>query len=803
MNDEALQAETGLFQENGAPIPLEGVEVHGDIAGRAVTVRIRQRFRNAESLPIEAVYKFPLPEKAALCGFRAFVDERMIEGEIEEREKAFALYDNALSEGHGAQLLDEERPNLFTLSVGNIKPRSTVVIEIHYATLLDTEGAEVRFFLPTTISPRYTPDHQQEQNGIPVEDIINPPVALSVPYGLKLNIGVHNIAGISSIESPSHPIHTEFSADKAAVYFASETAAMDRDFILTVAYKQTFSTRGFLFEGPEASYFQIDFLPEEENAGNHGKGPAGNREILFVLDCSGSMAGSSITEAKKALEIMIKALIPGTLFNIYRFGSSYEHLFRGSRAYDEKRMKEALQYLLAGDANLGGTEMLAPLKEIYSHPLSVDQFRDIVLITDGEISDEVFVMELAKRHAGRTALHTVGIGNGPNEFLINGLARVSGGASALIAPNERIEPKILRLFKKVIDGPVRNLRIAWDRDVDQTPGEVVAFLGQATSIFARSAAGCGVNTKVRITGETRSGARTWDIPLEPVHSDVPIPVLWAREKIREIEADQTETAGSRQRERRQSKSRQGLIALSKQYGIVSSETSYVGIEKRAASDQTTDEMALRKVPVMLTEGWGGLFDPRARKGVPLFSRAMYSLSDRSSRVQYSVQRTSAVREGNDLDADGIMACDPAPYESKKRLPFHIPTFLRRAPAAPPAEEVQDILLELLSGQQANGGFIITDSLLKKAGLAELRDRAETVTTKSKGDKTRLMMTLAVLLILEMRFQARRDEWESVVRKSRDWLKAEIERTQSTIDNQPLEQWLREYLANQSDLQRLA
>lgn len=794
MNDETLQAETGLFKENGALIPLEGVEAHGDIAGRAATVRIRQRFCNAEEQPIEAVYKLPLPENAALCGFRAFVDDRTIEGEIEEREKAFELYDNALSEGHGAQLLDEERPNIFTLSVGNIKPKSAVVIEIQYVLLMDTEGPEARFFLPTTISPRYTPGHQQDQNGIPVAEIVNPPIAPSVPYGLKLRIDIHNIEGISSIGSPSHPINTEWSSDGAAVSFTSETSAMDRDFILTIVNKDAFSTKGLVFESQEASYFQIDFMPEEQ-AGNDVEHPAGKREIVFVLDCSGSMAGSSIVEAKKALEIMIKALSPGTLFNVYRFGSQYDHLFRRSKAYDEKRMRKALQYLFASDANLGGTEMLAPLKEIYSDQLPDDQFRDIILITDGEISDEVFVMDLAKRHADRTALHTVGIGNGPNEFFIKGLARASGGAAALIAPNERIEPKILRLFKKVMVGPIRNIRIAWDQEVDQAAREVVAFFGQATSIFARSAAGSGANTRVRITGETRSGARTWNVSFESVHKEIQIPALWAREKIRDIE--EGNIGGSRQRERRQSKSRQDIIAISKQYGILSSETSFVGIEKRSAADQTTAEMVLRKVPAMLTKGWGGLFDSRA----PRFSRVMYSLSDISSREKYSEKPVSAFSEYA-LLADEMA---PASVPFKQKISFHLPfpTFRKKAPPAPSAAHQDDFLLELLSGQQVNGGFIIADALWEKAGLTELHGIAEYMTVKDSTDKTRLLMTLATLLILELRFQTRRDEWESVVRKSRVWLQAEMEKTQPTIDNQPLEQWLREYLANHPGLKRLA
>jgi Ca-activated chloride channel homolog len=148
---------SGLFGKNSEPIPLMGVRVKGDILGRGARVKIGQRFRNGEEKAIEAVYKFPLPENDAICGFRALIDGRRIEGSVEEREKAFELYDKALTHGDGGYLLDEERPNIFTLLVGNLKPGAEAVVEIEYVTLLDMEGEKVRFFLPTTISPPICP----------------------------------------------------------------------------------------------------------------------------------------------------------------------------------------------------------------------------------------------------------------------------------------------------------------------------------------------------------------------------------------------------------------------------------------------------------------------------------------------------------------------------------------------------------------------------------------------------------------------------------------------------------------------
>ena len=199
----------GLLSSASEPIPLVGVKVEGDILGRGARVHVSQRFRNSEKNAVEAVYKFPLPEGSAICGFKANVNGRTIQGQVEEREKAFEIYDDALTKGHGGYLLDEERPNIFTLSVGNLNPGMEALIEIEYVTLLDTEGKKIRFFLPTTISPRYIPDEMEDDNGIPFDGTLHPPYAAEVPYGLSIALRIHKGALLESVESPSHQIRIE------------------------------------------------------------------------------------------------------------------------------------------------------------------------------------------------------------------------------------------------------------------------------------------------------------------------------------------------------------------------------------------------------------------------------------------------------------------------------------------------------------------------------------------------------------------------------------------------------------------
>src|SRR3972149_10663677 len=392
-----------------APVPLTAVRVEGNISGRGAKVKIIQRFKNGEEKPIEAVYKFPLPEGGAFCGFMAIIGEKIIEGDIEEREKAFELYDEALSKGHGAMLLDEERPNIFTLSVGNLIPGGTAIIEIEYVTLLEATGSEVRFFLPTTIPPRYIPDGTPDNNGIPENGLINPVYGSNPAYGLSLLLTIHGKEGIEAIVSPSHTIRTDLGSDPVRIEFSSETVRMDRDFVLNIKYKKGFENRGYIYRSNKGRYIQVDFCPgsEEFVATASNTASVMGKEVILVLDCSGSMSGNSITEAKKALEVFLKGLEEGMRFNIYRFGSSFEKLLDEIAPYTEETLDMILKRLGNIDADLGGTEVLAPLKDIYDSKVPAGYTREVILITDGQVGNEAEVTELIKR-GSNTRLFTVG-----------------------------------------------------------------------------------------------------------------------------------------------------------------------------------------------------------------------------------------------------------------------------------------------------------------------------------------------------------------------------------------------------------
>ena len=756
------------------PVLLTAVRVEGNIAGRGARVKIIQSFKNGEDKPIEAVYKFPLPEGGAVCGFKAIIGEKIIEGDIEEREKAFELYDEALSKGHGAMLFDEERPNIFTLSVGNLNPGGTAIIEIEYVTLLETAGSEVRYFLPTTISPRYIPNVTPDNNGIPEDGLINPVYGSNPAYGLSLLLTIHGKEGIESIVSPSHTIRTGLGSDPVRIEFSSETVRMDRDFVLNIKYKKGFENRGYIYRSNKGTFIQVDFCPgsEEFVATASNTASVMGKEVIFVLDCSGSMSGNSITEAKKALEIFLKGLEEGMQFNIYRFGSSFEKLLDESAPYTEETLDMMLKRLGNIDADLGGTEVLAPLKDIYDSKVPAGYTREVILITDGQVGNEAEVTGLISA-GSNTRLFTVGIGYGPNEYFIKQMARTGGGKSVLIAPGERIEARILSLFKSIMSGSITDLKIDWGTDAEQSPYSPIVFAGDMISILARNADGTGLPEEVTISGKAGSTDKKFTLKMQEIcGGSIPVPLLWARERIRDIEEGTTGISdrGSKQTQRKENRIKEQIIKISKEFGLISRETSFIAIEKREEKDKTTGEVVLRKIPVNLTKGWcggGAMHFLSKLSGINLFmdKEPMILRSVDSAYISQELSREGSLSEN--------VSIEPRRYTA------------------------QDILLMVLSLQRAAGGFMITRDAASILGIdfSDIKKRSETITVEETIDRFVLLSTAIILMLLKKKFDHMKDSWSAVVQKSEKWLEREIERTRPHINGIGLEKWVNKYIEN--------
>ncbi len=745
------------------PVPLLGVTVDAELTGASARVTLAQRFKNTEARPIEAVYLFPLPTDAAICAFAAEVDGRRVEGRVEERDKAFEIYDDAMADGHGAFLMDQERPNVFTLSVGNLKPGSEAVIHISWVVLLACEGEALRFQLPTTVSPRYSPASTVVEVGQPDDDKLNPERRHKVPYGLSLRLAVND--AVKRVESPTHPIRTTLStlspAAPTLVELSQDAVALDKDVVIIIepaAVRTPIANVGRDAAGDR--YLQVSFLPAFERTSE-------GAEVVFVVDCSGSMGGDSIESARRALELCVRALDLRDRFDIVRFGSTFESLFGAARAFDDASLAAAVAFVRATDATLGGTEILAPLHGLVQRPLSGDgRMRQVLLLTDGQVSNESEVIELARANADKVRIFAFGIGAGVSEHLVREVARATRGEVEMIAPGERIEPKVLRQFGRVRSPALNDVKVDWGGlEVEQAPRVVPpVFEGELLTVWAKLRAGAASEVKLS------AGARQWVVPLdlERAVSGGPVPALWGRAAIRDLEAGDARHGSSQQRPGKVDKAdrtNDKLVQIGKTLGLLSSATSYVAVELRAEGDRTTTPAELRRVPIALTTGWGG---GALGSGLGVSSGPGLSYAPRSAPASFFSGRKSLI--------GGLFDSSAAPKKRMARpagesframgpVPRSVPDFdgMSFEPPDAPSAAGPDPLYALLLTQAANGSF--------PAGrlvLAALRDLAAFEALAAIHGEAQVA-TAVVLALLARDHGDRQGEWKAAADKARHFL----------------------------------
>lgn len=586
-----------------APVPLAGVVVEADVVEWCARVTVAQRYVNREAVPIEAVYVFPLDEGAAVCGFEAVVDGATVVAEVKPREEAFAAYDDALAAGHSAFLLDEERPDVFQVSVGNVPPGGEVLLRLTYETELMPEGDAIRLVVPTTVSPRYAPASDRTAVGRPDAEVLNPPAAWSVPYGLTFTARLAMPGAITRVESPSHPLATTLAGSRATVTLGQGEAPLDRDIVVVVGADGLDRPHAWLEQQAEGgAVAALAFRPRLPEA----RQPA---EVVFLVDRSGSMGGTSIEEVRRTLQLCLRSLTAGCAFDIVGFGSRWTSLFSGSRPYDEASLQAASEHVRGLDADLGGTEILPALQAVLERPALPGLARQVVLLTDGEVTNTDAVIALASAHRATARLFTFGIGTGASAHLVRGVARAGGGAAEFIAPGERLEPKVLRQFARLLGPALTDVRLDWGGlDVQMAPASVPPVFGDGRllvyGLLRKAPAAAAV---VRLTATLRGAPIAFDVALDPgtATDGKTIGTLAARARIRELEeaGGWTPARGSAQRDRKANANVQAIVDLAMRYGLASRETSLVAVYRRETP--IAGQAELRRVPIALTHGWGG------------------------------------------------------------------------------------------------------------------------------------------------------------------------------------------------------
>jgi Ca-activated chloride channel family protein len=672
----------GLFSRapGGQAVPLLGVEVRAEVVAGHARAVVRQRYRNDEARPIEAIYTFPLPTRGSVTGFAMSVNGRHLVGEVHEREEAFRRYDDAISAGHGSALLEQERPNVFTANVGNLLPGEETVIEIELVEPVQGDEGAIRWTLPTLVAPRYIPgaaSGDRTAHGtadpttrVPDADRISPPIG-NTPYGLSLEL-VFDLGCDVDVESPSHDVRSEHLGGRTRVTFVQREVALDRDVVVTA-----FPKKSAFDAAPLASLvahrapqntgksttigtFALSLVPDL--AGGLKRRNA-THDVVFVLDRSGSMGGSSITEAKTALRLCLRQLREGDRFAVVAFDDAIESMTPALTTLTPATLRMADVWIEGIDAR-GGTEMLEPLvRAVEMAPNGI-----IVLLTDGQVGneDEIQTQLLAKRGAAR--VFSFGIGTNVSDALLVGLAEKTGGAVEMIHPGERVDDKVVATFARATAPRVTDLKIAF-RGVDVgeiAPAEPTALVdGEPFTIFGTyEAAGVGA---VELRGTYEGEKFYLEVPVDlPEREERPtVTKLWAQARIRDLE--RSVLVG-----RRADTMKDRIVKLAIEHGVSSRFTSFVVVEKRTGDRRVNEQAETRVVPVNAPADWA-MFDAKKQSSAAARSRG-YGAAAPMMRVPSG---------GGSLRRMSIASAGPAAAPPARHAPAPMPA----APPPPAARSV--------------------------------------------------------------------------------------------------------------------
>jgi Ca-activated chloride channel family protein len=758
---------SGLFTRDRAPVPLTGVSVEAEMTSFCARISVTQRYVNREATPVEAVYVFPLDEGAAVCGFEAIVDDTVVVGEVKERDEAFRSYDEALERGDGAFLLDEERPDVFQASVGNLPPGKAALLKLTYVTELSVADGGLRFSVPTTVSPRYAPAVDRVGVGRPDSEALNPPRAFDVPYGLNLSIRMAMPGAISHVESPSHPVSVSIDGHSANVTLSQREVALDRDFVLSVQAASLDVPQAWIERHPDhdAHAVAIAFVP------TLGVDSVPT-EVIFVVDRSGSMGGSSIEEVRNALQLCLRSMVAGCRFNIVGFGSAYESLFPASRDYDERSLQAASEHVAGMQANLGGTEMLPALTCAFEQKTSGELTRQVVVLTDGEVTNTDAVIALAKQHAARARVFTFGIGMGASHHLVHGLARAGGGSAEFIHPGERIERKVVRQFARLLSPALTDVRIEWGTlTATQAPSVVPpVFTSGRLLVYGLDAASpADAPSMVRLSATAPTGPMHFDVPVDFSRAvdGRTVSTLAARARIRELE-ESPEWAlarGSRQRDRKAESVTREIVALSVRYGLISRETSFVAVERR--DTPVRGDIQLRRIPIALTAGWGDLQRSVLDQmvfGAPHPARAAGAPAPAAD----ASAMPSGVFSLSGMSIEATRASHPRPTPGfLSRTVARLSRTRHQSAGAPPSG-----MHALIALQRADGSWDLTPELAAIIGH-DMRD-LETAIRHGSGprrDVRRAWATALALVWLTDHASDAEAEWRLLAGKARKFLDA--------------------------------
>lgn len=598
-------------------LPLELLDVRARITGLVADVELTQGYRNPHDVPLEATYVFPLPDRGAVTRMRMEADDHVIEGVLEERSKARADYTQAISEGKRASIAEEERPDVFTMRVGNILPGERVTIRLVIAQPLPYADGDATFRFPLVVAPRYIPGsalggeqvgdgYAHDTDAVPDASRITPPVLLpGFPDPVRLSIEVDIDPGglpLGDVRCSLHEVDVEGSR-----ITVRPGARADRDFVLRLAY-------GEAEAGATACAVHLDAADgdNDQNAGEEGTfrltvlPPTGAavprpRDVVIVLDRSGSMTGWKIVAARRAAARIVDTLTDADRFAVLTFDHLVERptwLPSGLVEATDRHRYRAVEHLARVEAR-GGTEMLTPLHEAIGLLTDSERDRVVVLVTDGQIGNEDQLLRELSAALSGIRVHAIGIDRAVNSGFLTRLAGVGGGRCELVESEDRLDEAASKIHHRIAAPLLTDVRltgagvaaetVAPARLPDLFPGVPLVITGRWSG---------DVTGDVTVSGRTPEG-KDWNATVPVTETANPaLTAVWARAHLRDL--DDRYVAGEALEER--------IVATSLRFGVLCRFTAFVAIDTRVVTEGGTPHRIMQ--PVEPASGWDMLSEPR-------------------------------------------------------------------------------------------------------------------------------------------------------------------------------------------------
>ena len=616
---------------NGRSVPFPSLktEVTGDLKGDLASITVRQTFVNPTNVPMNARYLFPLNKDAAVHAMQMRIGDELISAKIAKRAKARTTYEKAKAEGKSAALLEQHRPNMFTQEIANLMPGAPVVITLKYSQVVPRIDNAYELRVPLVVGPRYIPKRQvvkpqtvvHEDDPTPQSAVPStsggwqfgpvpayPPVAgLQLPTTVlkdrvSVNLSLASGIPLREVASASHKLAVSGDEARKTVSLGGGKTLDNRDFVLRYTLAGDQPQAGLLAhkdegEGTFSLLIEPPKVPQDADITR--------REMVFVLDTSGSMSGQPMAASRTFMRHALKTLRPGDAFRIIRFSNNASEFSPAALPATPDNVAAGTAYVNAITAS-GGTEILSGLKRAYARPPGTNVLRIVVFLSDGYVGNEAEILQLVAGSVGKGRLYAFGVGASVNRYLVSEMARLGRGISRIIDPTQNSQEEAVK-FASRLDMPVlTDIKINWG---SLTPSEVTPsvvpdlFAGDSIRVLGRFAK-AGTH-QIAITGKVNGRRVKLPLELDPGAAadgtSSTIPLIWARSRIADHMRDtmvpmRMRTSGVSDAEIEQRVTKLGLA-----HSLVTQWTSFVAVSEKVVNPNPAGNRDA-DVPVPLVKG---------------------------------------------------------------------------------------------------------------------------------------------------------------------------------------------------------